>query len=138
MNLPLTNNSFTLQNNNGDNFTVTQNGPFDFATPVALNGAYNVTVFTGPTTQNQACWYFNYKGIVTGNISSVVIDCGHNDWEWINGTKTAGTISAPQYGSFPCRPVDSSESLHEYSGRKSWWRRLDGQQWQSMALRRTR
>jgi hypothetical protein len=99
--LPINDNSFTLQNNSGDNFTVNQNGPFNFATPVALNGAFNATVFTGPSTQSQACWSFNYKGVVTANITSILIDCGHNDWAWIGGTKTAGTISAPQYGSFP-------------------------------------
>lgn len=101
VNLPLTDNSFSLQNNSGDNLLVTQNGPFTFATPVALNGAYDATVFTGPSTQQQACWTFNFKGVVTGNVSSIVVDCGHDDWTWIGGVKTAGTIQAPQYGSFP-------------------------------------
>jgi hypothetical protein len=99
-NSPLTDSSFTLQNNTGDNKTITQNGPFTFATPVALNGAYNVTVFTPPSTQTQPCWTFGYSGVVTGNVTSVTVDCGHNDWTWINGSNTAGTIQAPQYGLF--------------------------------------
>ncbi|HKV24436.1 MAG TPA: kelch repeat-containing protein [Candidatus Acidoferrum sp.] len=101
VNLPISNNSFVIQNNSGDNLTVTQNGPFTFPTPVNLNGAYNVNVFTSPSTQQQSCWTFNFKGVVTGNVTSVVVDCGHDDWAWISGTKTAGTIQAPQYGSFP-------------------------------------
>jgi hypothetical protein len=44
---------------------------------------------------------WNYKGVVTAPVTSIVIDCGHDDWTWIDGTKTAGIISAPQYGSFP-------------------------------------
>jgi hypothetical protein len=97
---PLTDNSFTLQNNTGDNKTVAQNGPFTFATPVALNGAYNVSVFTPPSSQTQPCWVFGFSGVVTANVTSVTVDCGHNDWTWINGTKTAGTIQAPQYGAY--------------------------------------
>ena len=97
---PLTDSSFTLQNNTGDNKTITQNGPFTFATPIALNGAYNVTVFTPPSTQTQPCWTFGYSGVATANVTSVTVDCGHNDWTWINGTQTAGTIQAPQYGLF--------------------------------------
>jgi hypothetical protein len=101
VNLPLTDNSFALQDNTGDNLIVTQNGPFTFATPVALNGAYDATVFTAPSTQQQACWTFNFKGVVTTNVTSIVFDCGHDDWTWISGPNTAGTTQAPQYGSFP-------------------------------------
>src|SRR5580658_9025480 len=37
-NAPLTDNSFQLLNNGGDNEIITQNGPFTFATPVNING----------------------------------------------------------------------------------------------------
>ncbi len=111
INLPLTDNSFQLQNNTGDNFIATHNGPFAFATPVALNGAYNVTVFTGPSTQvgtgsqpSIACWVWGFSGVVTASVTSVTVDCGHDDWTWINGSKTSGTIAAPVYGSFPSSP----------------------------------
>ncbi len=104
INLPLTDNSFQLQNNTGNNEAVSQNGPFVFATPVALNGAYNVSVFTDPSTQPQGCTTWNYKGVVTGNITDILIDCAHDDWTWIDGTKTAGTIKSPQYGQFPTTP----------------------------------
>jgi len=98
---PLTDNSFTLQNNLGNTLTVTQNGPFQFATPEALNDQYEITVFTLPTTQQQFCTRWNYKGVVAGNVTDPVVDCAHNDWTWIDGGKTAGTIAAPVYGTFP-------------------------------------
>jgi hypothetical protein len=101
---PLTDSSFSLQNNLGNTLLVSQNGPFTFATPEALNDQYNVSVFTLPTTQSQACWTWNYKGVVTQNITNILVDCGHNDWTWIDGTRVAGTIQAPQYGQFPVSP----------------------------------
>ena len=98
---PLTDSSFSVQNNLGDTTVITQNGPFTFATPEALNGQYNISVFTNPSTQPQPCWVWNYKGVVTGNVTSVVVDCAHNDWTWIDGTKTSGSVTRPQYGAFP-------------------------------------
>ena len=101
VNLPLTDNSFELQNNLGNTLIIIQNGPFQFATPEALNDQYEISVFHGASTQNQGCTLWNYKGVVTANVTNIVVDCGHNDWTWIDGTKTAGTLAAPQYGSFP-------------------------------------
>jgi hypothetical protein len=98
---PLTDSSFALQNNLGNTLTVSQNGPFTFATPEALNDQYEVSVFTPPSTQSQGCTTWNYKGVVTANVTSIVIDCAHNDWTWIDGLNIAGTIAAPQYGGFP-------------------------------------
>ena len=98
---PLTDGSFILQNNLGNTLTITENGPFTFATQEALNDQFEITVFHTASTQNQACTRWNYKGVVTASINSIIIDCAHNDWTWIDGTFTAGTIAAPQYGSFP-------------------------------------
>jgi Galactose oxidase, central domain len=98
---PLTDNSFALQNNLGNTLIVTENGPFTFATPVALNDQYEVSVFTSPSTQSQGCTTWDYKGVVTANVTSIVVDCAHNDWTWIDGANIAGTISSPQYGTFP-------------------------------------
>jgi hypothetical protein len=100
---PITDNSFSLQNNLGNTQVITENGPFTFATPVALNDSYNISVFHGPSTQWQGCTLWGYKGVVTASVSDIVVDCAHNDWTWINGTKTAGfpVPPTPQYGSFP-------------------------------------
>jgi hypothetical protein len=95
---PLTDNSFALQNNLGNTLVVSENGPFTFATPVALNDQYEVSVFTAPSTQFQGCTTWDYKGVVTANVTSIVVDCGHDDWTWIDGTKTSGTVASPLYG----------------------------------------
>ena len=98
---PLTDNSFSLENVLGNTLIVTENGPFTFATPEALNDQYQVSVFTLPTTQSQGCTTWNYKGVVTMNVTSIVVDCAHNDWTWIDGTNLAGIAGTPQYGTFP-------------------------------------
>jgi hypothetical protein len=100
---PLTDGSFILQNVLGNTLVIPQNGPFTFATPEALNDQYQLSVFHGPSTQPQGCTLWDYKGVVTASVTDIVVDCAHNDWTWIDGTKTAGTAVpvAPQYGSFP-------------------------------------
>jgi hypothetical protein len=86
-----------LLNNGGDNIFVTGNNTtFTFPTPVTNGGAYDVTGFVGPTSQPQNCWLFFYKGVATTNVSSVVADCQHNDWTWIDGPNTAGNYGAAQ------------------------------------------
>ena len=97
----LTDGSFLLQNNLGNTLNITENGPFTFATQEALNDQFQVSIFHAASTQSQGCTLWNYKGVVTASVTSIVVDCAHNDWTWIDGTKTAGTIAAPQYGSFP-------------------------------------
>src|SRR6266481_5880190 len=97
----LTDGSFLLQNNLGNTLNITENGPFTFATQEALNDQYQISIFHAASTQTQGCTLWNYKGVVTASVNTVVVDCGHNDWTWIDGTKTAGPIGAPQYGSFP-------------------------------------
>ncbi len=103
-NAPLTDNSFQLLNNGGDNKIITQNGAFNFATPVALNGAYSISAISFPSTQSQGCTLWGYLGVATANVNNIVVDCAHDDWTWIDGTKTAGIDGTPQYGSFPPTP----------------------------------
>ncbi|MGB2626024.1 MAG: kelch repeat-containing protein [Candidatus Acidiferrum sp.] len=100
---PETDGKFVIEDELGNTLTITQNGPFSFATPFALNDQYQVSILHSAGTQNEACTIWDYKGVVTANISNIVLDCAHNDWTWIDGTKTAGTAVpvAPQYGSFP-------------------------------------
>jgi Galactose oxidase, central domain len=98
---PLVDSSFVLQDALGNTLIVPQNGPFTFAQLEALNDTYHISGLHAPSTQHQACWLWNYIGVVTANITNIIVDCGHDDWTWIDGTKTAGTIAAPLYGSFP-------------------------------------
>jgi hypothetical protein len=109
--LPLTDNSFELENNLGNTLIVTQNGPFTFATPEALNDQYEISVFHGASTQPQGCTLWDYKGVVTANVTDILIDCAHDDWTWIDGTNIAGVVNppAPQYGTFATSAPTTSE-----------------------------
>jgi hypothetical protein len=64
----------TLLNNGADAKTVTASGNFTFATPVAYNGSYAVTVSTQPT--GQTCTVSGGSGSgVTANITAVTVTC---------------------------------------------------------------
>ncbi len=71
-----TGNEVVLQNNGGDNLTVSSNGSFTFATALADGSNYTVTVSTQPTTPNQTCTVTNESGTVAGdNVTTVSIAC---------------------------------------------------------------
>jgi hypothetical protein len=67
------NGSMVLQDNGGDNLTVSTNGPFTFATTMAYGNPYNVTVLTRPT--GQLCSITGGGGTATANVTSVAISC---------------------------------------------------------------
>lgn len=63
-----------LQLNGADTQTVTGNGPFTFATPVAEGGPYNVTVLTQPAIQT--CMVINGSGTLPAqNVTTVGVSC---------------------------------------------------------------
>ncbi len=63
-----------LEDNAGDDLTVTANGMFTFATALAAGAAYNVTVKTSPT--GQTCTVTNGTGTIgTASIKNLVIAC---------------------------------------------------------------
>jgi hypothetical protein len=102
INLPLTDNSFQIQNNLGNTLIITENGPFQFATQEALNDQYQISIFHGASSQAAGCTRWGYKGVVTANVNDIVVDCGHNDWTFTDGGKVAGVAaSSVVYGSFP-------------------------------------
>jgi Galactose oxidase, central domain/Kelch motif len=101
INLPLNDNSFQIQNNLGNTLIVPNNGFFRFSTDEALNDQYQVSIFHAPSTQTAVCTLWGYKGVVTADVKNIVVDCGHNDWTWIDGGKTAGFAGTPIYGQFP-------------------------------------
>ncbi len=65
-----------LQNNGGDDLTVSTNGTFTFATTVANGAAYAVTVKTQPSSPSQTCTASNNTGAMAGaNITGVSVVC---------------------------------------------------------------
>jgi 6-phosphogluconolactonase (cycloisomerase 2 family) len=65
-----------LQNNAGDDLSISANGSFSFLTPVNTGGAYTVTIETQPSFLSQTCTVSNGSGIVSNApVSSVVVSC---------------------------------------------------------------
>jgi hypothetical protein len=82
-----------LSDNGTDTLTISAGGPFAFATPVAYNGTYLVTVTTQPT--GATCTVSNGSGAgVTANISNVNVNCS-TDTYTISGS-TSGLASGAQ------------------------------------------
>ena len=82
------NGQVTLLNNGADALIVKANGSFTFATPIAYNGSYAVTVGTQPT--GQTCSIANNTGSgtnVIGNINNVSVVCSATTYS-ISGTVT--------------------------------------------------
>jgi hypothetical protein len=69
------NGSVVLQNNAGDDLTITQSGSFTFATAVAAGANYAVTVKTHPAMQ--ICTVASGSGAIgSADVTSVVVTCG--------------------------------------------------------------
>jgi hypothetical protein len=63
-----------LQNNGGNNLSVSANGSFTFSTALAQGAAYAVTVLTNPT--GQTCTVANGAGTVgAANVTNVAVTC---------------------------------------------------------------
>ena len=81
--------SLELQDNNGDNLSVSSNGSFVFATPVSNGGLYNVTVVTQP--YGKTCTASSNAGTVSGsNVSNVAVTCSTNSYT-VGGSATGLT-----------------------------------------------
>ncbi|MGA7754915.1 MAG: hypothetical protein WCB05_18945 [Candidatus Sulfotelmatobacter sp.] len=80
--------SVVLQDNSGNNLTVTANGTFAFTTSITSGGAYNVSVLTQPT--GQTCTPSNNSGTATSNVT-VAVAC-------VTTTSPTYTISAAVNG----------------------------------------
>lgn len=66
--------SITLQNNGGDNLTLSSSGPFTFSTSVPYGSSYNVTILNQPA--GQICMVFNGSGTdVVANVTNVDVVC---------------------------------------------------------------
>jgi len=107
-------NTVELINNGGDNIFVTGNNTtWTFPTQVTANGAYNVQIFVDPTSQPQPCFIFFYTGIAISNVSSVLVDCQHNDWTWKSGPLTAGQLG--KFVSPPSSPNTNTPGGRDYA-----------------------
>jgi len=66
-----------LQDNGGDNLSITGTGSVQFTFPTLVTGSYNVTVQTQPSNPTQNCVVSNGTGTATTTITNVQIACGN-------------------------------------------------------------
>ena len=82
-----------LQDNGGDDLSVSANGPFNFATKLAGGGAYNVTVKTNPS--GQSCSVANGSGTIgSADVSNVAVSCAASPTYAVGGSVSglSGTV----------------------------------------------
>jgi|SaaInlStandDraft_7_1057024.scaffolds.fasta_scaffold12140_2 hypothetical protein len=110
--------SVTLQNNSGDDLTVSDNMSFSFSTSVASGEAYLVTVKTQPT--GQTCTPNLNSGVVSDNVSDVSIICSYTVYT-VSGSVSglSGTLVLQNnYGSDQTLTSDGSFSFEVASSAK--------------------
>jgi len=66
-----------LQDNGGDNLTISGTGTvnFTFATPLLAGANYAVTIKTQPTNPSQTCVVANGTGTIIGSVNNVQVTC---------------------------------------------------------------
>jgi N-acetylneuraminic acid mutarotase len=101
-----------LQDNGGDNLTVTANGNFVFATKIVSGSAYSVTVMTQPASPAQQCTVANGSGTATTNVSNIKVECGHNEWAWMTGTQSINQIGT--YGTLGTRAAANTPGGRQF------------------------
>jgi hypothetical protein len=83
----------TLQNNGGDNRSISSNGGFTFATALRDFSSYIVSVQSDPAMPSQTCTVSNGSGTVSGaNVTNIAVSC------IIDTFTVAGNVSGLQGG----------------------------------------
>jgi hypothetical protein len=101
--------SVVLQDNAGDNKTVSADGSFTFATGLANAAAYSVTVLTQPS--GEVCTVTGGSGtIATANVTGVAVNCGI-------ALKTASGTDMSASGTWSSCIYSNSDSRDEASDR---------------------
>src|SRR6266550_1018590 len=124
-----TTSQIVLQNKLGDNLTVNSNGAFTFNTPIADGSTYDISLLSwNPDTQPGAgLVIWGFQGTATSAVTSVIVDCGHNDWSWFDGSSSAdqkGTFTTPT-------PAPPTFDMDSPGGRKypATWTDSNGNLW---------
>src|SRR5665213_303375 len=64
-----------LQDNSGDNLTITKSGSFTFPTPLPSGSSFSVTAFAQPASPTQTCAVTGGGGTATANITGILVTC---------------------------------------------------------------
>ncbi|GAA4358079.1 hypothetical protein GCM10023165_52680 [Variovorax defluvii] len=123
-----THTKLVLLDNGGDALTLTANGPFSFATPLAFNTDYAVTVGTQPSWQN--CSVAQGNGTATANVTSVSVSCAEAQARvsTFAGTGTAGSNdgsgTAASFNDLLAVTVDAGGNLYLADGGNNMIRKI--------------
>jgi hypothetical protein len=71
----LSGNGLVLQDERGDDISITSDGAFVFATPIAYGARYDVTVSQQPIDPSQGCTVANGSGTALADVGDVQITC---------------------------------------------------------------
>ena len=113
-----------LQNNGGDNLTLTADGSFNFATLLNDQDGYLVTVYTQPV--GQACSVTNGSGTVEdSNVMDIQVDCHHTPTT--TATPAGGSYPDTQNVSLNCTPAAANVA-------KGWTAHGTSQNWEDIAM----
>jgi len=106
-----------LQNNGGDDLTIQADGPFTFATVLAKDAAYNVTVLSKSPIQNVAVINGNGK-INNVNITNINVVCTDR---WMHPLSLVDNMSPDGQGVY-----DVSTAIDAQGNALVVWRQSDG------------
>lgn len=86
--------SVVLQNNGGDDLTISANGVFTFSTGVSSGAAYSVSILTPPSAQPCTLTY-GTGSVIDSNIANVDVICGP---AFVGAFAATGSMAAARLG----------------------------------------
>jgi len=90
----LSGSGLVMQNNGGDNLSITGNGSFTFPSALVDGSSYSISVQTQPGSPNQNCAVTNGSGSISGaNVTNVAVSCTATATTY----SLSGTVSAATY-----------------------------------------
>ena len=102
-----------LQDNGGDNRTITGNGDFSFNTALTSGTAYSITVLTQPTNPSQTCVVSNGSGSVNGSpVENVAVSCVMN---YSSVAITRGSSSGEEFAYFGSSTSSTAGEINAYT-----------------------
>jgi hypothetical protein len=92
-----------LQNQSGSNISISANGPFSFAAPVASGSSYSIAIASQPSQPIQTCTVSNGSGVIgSADITNIAIAC-------------ASVITPDNAGSITALGNTASETLMQFA-----------------------
>ena len=116
-----------LQDNGGNNLTVTADGTFTFSTAIDSGDAYDVTVLTQPSKPAQTCTVTDGSGTASADVTNVAVACAFANapaWVWMAGADTNNTDGT--YGTLGTAAAGNSPGSRSYS---TGWTDPSGNLW---------